>query len=109
MGLNLLENRGTPLERQHFTWRELVQTPISKLDDDAFTRVRVILMNGQELEALRFQHSCARMNQALQLPLVALKVAGGVGDADEPRESHSNRSHDRPGHGRAVRHYRFHD
>ena len=51
-----------PLERQTFTWRELVQPPYSKLDDDAFTRVRVILMNGIESEALRFSHACARMN-----------------------------------------------
>ena len=50
----LLENKGIALERQNFTWRDLVQKPISKLDDDAFTRVRIILMNGIELEALRF-------------------------------------------------------
>jgi hypothetical protein len=29
-----------------------VRTPYSKLDDDAFTRVRVILMNGIESEAV---------------------------------------------------------
>ena len=62
MALDLLKARGTPLERQRFTWRELVQEPYSKLDDDAFTRVRVILLNGIESEALRFQHACARMN-----------------------------------------------
>jgi hypothetical protein len=39
----------------------MVQKPISKLDDDAFTRVRVILMNGIEEEAKRFQHSFSRM------------------------------------------------
>ena len=55
MALNLLKDRGTPLDRQRFTWKELVQPPYSKLDDDAFTRVRVILMNGIESEALRFQ------------------------------------------------------
>ena len=69
----LLENRGVPLEKQKFTWRDLVQKPISKLDDDAYTRVRIILMNGIELEAHRFSHSCARMNQALQLPLAQIR------------------------------------
>ena len=69
MALNLLENRGTSLDRQHFTWRELVQTPISKLDDDAFTRVRVILMNGIENEALRFGHAAARRSLELRVPL----------------------------------------
>jgi hypothetical protein len=33
-----------------------VQTPTSKLDDDAFTRVRVILMNGIESEAGEPEH-----------------------------------------------------
>ena len=69
MGINLLKDRGTPLERQEFTWKELVQPTYSKLDDDAFTRVRVILMNGIESEALRFSHACARMNRELQVPL----------------------------------------
>src|SRR3990170_2119328 len=70
---SLLENRGVPLEKQKFTWRDLVQKPISKLDDDAYTRVRIILMNGIELEAHRFSHSAARMNKALQLPLAQIR------------------------------------
>lgn len=73
MALSLMDNKGCPLQRQGFTWRELVQKPISKIDDDAFTRVRVILMNGIELEALRFQHACARMNRDLQLPLAQVR------------------------------------
>jgi hypothetical protein len=73
MNPTLFENKGVPLDRQKFTWREMVQKPISKLDDDAYTRVRVILMNGIELEAHRFQHACARMNKALQLPLAQIR------------------------------------
>jgi rubrerythrin len=73
MALNLLKDTGVPLERQRFTWRELVQPPYSKLDDDAFTRVRVILMNGIESEALRFSHACARMNSDLQLALARVR------------------------------------
>lgn len=69
MALSLFDSKGTPLEKQRFTWKDMVQQPISKLDDDAFTRVRIILMNGQEMEAIRFQHSCARMNKELQAPL----------------------------------------
>lgn len=70
---SLFENRGVPLERQGFTWREMVQKPISKLDDDAYTRVRIILMNGIENEALRFSHAAARMNKALQVPLAQIR------------------------------------
>jgi hypothetical protein len=73
MALDLFKTRGTPLERQVFTWRDLVQPPYSKLDDDAFTRVRVILMNGIESEALRFSHSCARMNAELQEALARVR------------------------------------
>lgn len=62
MTLDVLKERGTPLEKQERDWHDLVRVPFSKLDDDAFTRVRVILMNGIESEALRFSHSAARMN-----------------------------------------------
>ncbi len=75
MALDIVQNKGVPLAQQRFTWRELVQKPISKLDDDAFTRVRIILMNGIECEASRFSHACARMNQELQLPLALVRRA----------------------------------
>jgi hypothetical protein len=73
MGINLQKDRGTPIDQQRFTWKELVSPPYSKLDDDAFTRVRVILMNGIESEAIRFGHSCARMNRDLQAPLAHVR------------------------------------
>ena len=73
MTLEIHANRGTPVEQQRFTWRELVQKPISKLDDDAFTRVRVIYMNGIENEALRFQHAAARFNADLRIPLAEIR------------------------------------
>jgi hypothetical protein len=73
MSLDLMKEKGTDLEQQTFDWRDLVRTPTSKLDDDAFTRVRVILMNGIESEALRFQHACARMNKDLQLALARIR------------------------------------
>jgi rubrerythrin len=73
MTLALFEDRGTPLGQQRFTWRELAGKPISKLDDDAFTRVRVILMNGLESEAMRFQHAAARFNLDLRRPLAEIR------------------------------------
>lgn len=73
MALNLLTDKGISIDRQQFTWKDLVQKPISKLNDDAFTRVRVILMNGIESEAVRFGHSCARMNKDLQIPLAKIR------------------------------------
>ena len=73
MAFNLFSQKGTPLDRQRFTWREMVGKPISKLDDDAFTRVRIILMNGIEIEALRFQHAAARMNRELRVHLAKVR------------------------------------
>lgn len=70
---NLLQNKGIPLEKQTFTWRELAGKPISKLDDDAFTRVRVILMNGVESDALRLKHFGSRFHKELQLPLAQIR------------------------------------
>jgi hypothetical protein len=73
MAFSLFDSTGVALENQRFTWRDLVQKPISKLDDDAYTRVRIILMNGIENEALRFGHMAARKNGALRLPLAQVR------------------------------------
>src|SRR5690554_5818446 len=69
----ILDNKGTALEQQQFTWKEMASRPISKLDDDAFTRVRVILMNGVETDALRLKHHLARFDKRLQLPLAQIR------------------------------------
>ncbi|MES2820414.1 MAG: hypothetical protein V4812_15690 [Pseudomonadota bacterium] len=69
----ILDNKGTPLEQQQFTWKEMAGKPISKLDDDAFTRIRVILMNGLENDALRLKHFGARFHRELQLPLAQIR------------------------------------
>jgi hypothetical protein len=73
MTLDVLREKGTPLDQQGFNWRELAGPTISKLDDDAFTRVRIILMNGIEAEQNRFLHALARFNGALQQPLARVR------------------------------------
>ncbi|TBW10996.1 hypothetical protein E0E50_09245 [Azotobacter chroococcum subsp. isscasi] len=72
---SLLDAKGCPLEQQKLTWREMAGKPISKLDDDAFTRVRIILMNGIELDALRLKHIGARFHGELRLPLAEVRRA----------------------------------
>ncbi|MFC0667204.1 hypothetical protein ACFSKY_06630 [Azotobacter chroococcum] len=72
---SLLDAKGCPLEKQKFTWREMAGKPISKLDDDAFTRVRIILMNGIELDALRLKHIGARFHGELRLSLAEVRRA----------------------------------
>ena len=73
MAFNLFSSKGTPVDRQRFTWRDMVQKPISKLDDDAFTRIRIILMNGIEQESIRFQHMAARRNRDLRVALAKVR------------------------------------
>lgn len=73
MAFSLFDSKGTPIENQRYTWRDMVRKPLSKLDDDAFTRVRVIMMNGIEIEALRFGHMAARFNKELRLPLALVR------------------------------------
>lgn len=75
MALDLLKEKGVPLDQQldSFNWRDMVQQPVSKLDDDAFTKVRIVLMNGIESEQLRFKHLCGRMNENLRLPLAKVR------------------------------------
>jgi hypothetical protein len=76
VSIDLRDERGTPLERQEFDWKDLAGLPYSKLDADAFSRVRVILMNGIESEALRFQHMMARCNDGeLRLALARVRRA----------------------------------
>lgn len=73
MAFSLFDSKGVGVDSQRFSWRDMVQKPISKLDDDAFTRVRVILINGIEMEALRFGHMAARFNAELRLPLAKVR------------------------------------
>jgi hypothetical protein len=73
MALDLLKEKGVPPERQEFDWRELAPAPISKLDDDAFTRARILLMIAVEGESVRFQHACARLDAALRPHLARIR------------------------------------
>ena len=73
MAFSLFDSKGVDIDAQRFTWRDMVQKPISKLDDDAFTRVRIILINGIELEALRFGHMAARFNGPLRQVLARVR------------------------------------
>lgn len=72
MTINLLQDKGVPLARQGMSWKEMVGKPISKLDDDAFSRVRIILMNGIELDSLRTKQVALRCNADARVQLAQL-------------------------------------
>ena len=75
MAIDLMKDKGTALARQTMSWKDMVGAPMSKLDDDAFTRVRIILMNGLELDALRTKHVALRMNRDARVELAQLMRA----------------------------------
>ena len=58
--MNPLEQKGMALEDQLRSWSELNSAPFDKLAVDPYTRARVIVMNGCEVEAITFSHQFAR-------------------------------------------------
>ena len=67
MAMNPFRERGTPLDRQLRSWKQVALPPYRKQDVDAFTRCRVILMNGIENEAAVFSHAFARVSDDVDL------------------------------------------
>jgi hypothetical protein len=73
MSFNPLDQTGIPVEEQFRNWSELNVTSYDKRTVDPYTRTRVILMNGIEVEAILFSHQFARhtdhpeLNRALAL------------------------------------------
>lgn len=72
MAINLFEEKGVALEKQRMSWKTMAGKTISKLDDDAFTRVRIILMNGLELDSLRTKQVAIRANRDARVQLAQL-------------------------------------
>jgi hypothetical protein len=91
--MNPLEEKGIALEDQFRSWSELNATPYDKLDVHPYTRTRVILMNGIEVESIMFSHQFARhtdnleIKQALALARRAdaqqQKVVNGLNPGDQ--------------------------
>jgi hypothetical protein len=75
MAMNPFRERGTPIEQQLRSWKHVALPPYRKQDVDAFTRCRVILMNGIENEASVFSHAFARVSDDpdLKAQLAALR------------------------------------
>lgn len=60
MGFNPLKEKGIPIEKQVKNWSELNVRPFDKDNVHPYTRTRVILMNGIEVEGAMFKHQFAR-------------------------------------------------
>ncbi|MCX9010397.1 MAG: hypothetical protein OIN66_04660 [Candidatus Methanoperedens sp.] len=55
------EEEGTPIEDQFMNWNSMIRPPYNKNSVDAYTRARVILMNGIENNSILMSHAVARM------------------------------------------------
>lgn len=75
MTINLFQDKGIALDKQRLTWKAMAGRTISKLDDDAFTRMRIILMNGVELDSLRTKQVALRSNREARVKLAQLMRA----------------------------------
>jgi hypothetical protein len=60
MGFNPLEEKGIPLEKQLRNWDALNIAPYDKKKVPPYTRCRIIIMNGAEMEGAFFSHQFAR-------------------------------------------------
>ncbi|MBM4024045.1 MAG: hypothetical protein FJ280_01375 [Planctomycetes bacterium] len=60
MAFNPLQEKGIPIEKQVRNWDELNVDPYDKNEVHPYTRTRIILMNGIEVEGALFSHQFAR-------------------------------------------------
>ncbi|RJP21661.1 MAG: hypothetical protein C4520_09490 [Candidatus Abyssobacteria bacterium SURF_5] len=67
MAFNPLRERGIPLEKHLRNWSELNVKPYDKHSVHPYTRTRVILMNGIEVESAMFGHQFARHTADMEL------------------------------------------
>ena len=65
--MNPLDQPGMPVEDQFRSWSEMNVEPFDKLEVDPYTRTRVILMNGIEVESIMFSHQFARHTDNLEI------------------------------------------
>ena len=65
--MNPLDQKGIAVEDQFRSWSELNVAPYDKLDVHPYTRTRVILMNGAEVESIMFSHQFARHTDNLEI------------------------------------------
>jgi len=56
------ELEGIPIEEQPMSWKDMLPAPYDKKAVDAYTRTRVILMNGIENNAVLMSHAIERMH-----------------------------------------------
>lgn len=65
--MNPLDQSGMAIDDQLRSWSDLRSVPYDKDEVDPYTRTRVILMNGIEVESIIFSHQFARHTDNLEI------------------------------------------
>ena len=63
---------GIPLEQQYRSWKQRIKAPYDKHEVDAYTRTRVILMNGVEVGPEEDEHLGWAQTKLAELSLKAI-------------------------------------
>jgi len=73
--MNPFEEKPKKIESTYEDWKKLFPRPYDKYETDPYTKTRIILLNGAEMEAVRFSHAFARMcpNNAVRRTLAAMR------------------------------------
>lgn len=58
--MNPFEQKPRKIESTYESWHDLAPQAYDKYETDPYTKTRIILMNGAEMEAVRFSHAFAR-------------------------------------------------
>lgn len=74
MGMNPFKEKGIPLNKQIRNWKQIAVLPYRKQLIDAYTRCRIILMNGIENESFIFSHSFARNSDNMEIKALLAEV-----------------------------------
>ena len=67
MSFNPLEQKGIPLDQQFRSWSELNVTPYDKNTIHPYSRSRIIVLNGVEVESIIFGHQFNRRTDNLEI------------------------------------------
>lgn len=68
------EEKSIPIEEQYASWNQIVQAPYNKDNVDAYTRTRVILMNGIENNSVLTSHAIARLTNNDEIKRVLSQI-----------------------------------
>ena len=72
--VDILKEKGMPIEKQIRCWHDIVKRPYKREGVDCYTRTRQILLNGIETEAWGFKHCWVRKSDDVELNKLLVNI-----------------------------------